>query len=118
MEFPELYEVSNFGNIRNKQNKLLKVWLQNSGYFQICFTIQGKSHRKLVHRVVAEAFIPNNLNKPYINHINGNKLDNSIHNLEWVTNSENILHARKTGLNPYNKPTEGLKLGGQKTRNI
>lgn len=104
------YEISSLGKIRNLQGKVLKTYIQNSGYEQIKINYQGLHIHKSIHRLVAEAFIPNPLNKEYVNHIDGNKLNNTVDNLEWCTNSENILHARKTGLNPYNKPTLGLKL--------
>jgi len=58
----------------------------------------GKKHTVSVHRLIANAFIPNPQNKPEVNHINGNKLDNNIENLEWVTRSENAQHAVDTGL--------------------
>lgn len=73
--------------------KYLFVVLQNNG---------SKKHKK-VHRLVAENFIPNPLNKPIVNHIDGNKLNNSVENLEWVTASENSQHAVNTGLRKYHK---------------
>lgn len=110
-QIPNLpYEISSLGKIRNLQGKVLKTYIQNSGYEQIKINYQGLHIHKSIHRLVAEAFMPNPLNKEYVNHIDGNKLNNTVDNLEWCTNSENILHARKTGLNPYNKPTLGLKL--------
>lgn len=110
-QIPNLpYEISSLGKIRNLQGKVLKTYIQNSGYEQIKINYQGLHIHKSIHRLVAETFIPNPLNKEYVNHIDGNKLNNTVDNLEWCTNSENILHARKTGLNPYNKPTLGLKL--------
>lgn len=104
------YEISSLGKIRNLKGKVLKTYIQNSGYEQIKLNYQRLHIHKSIHRLVAEAFIANPLNKIYVNHIDGNKLNNTVNNLEWCTNSENILHARKTGLNPYNKPTLGLKL--------
>lgn len=101
------YEISSLGKVRNKQGKVLKTYIQNCGYEQIKFT---SGIHKQVHRLVAEAFIDNPLNKKYVNHKDGNKLNNTVDNLEWCTNSENILHARNTGLNPYNKPTLNSKM--------
>lgn len=112
-DFPN-YEISNTGKIRNQNKKELKPFNQNNGYVQVQLYKDSFNKRFLVHRLVAKAFIPNNENKKYVNHIDGNKHNNCITNLEWVTNSENILHARRTGLNPYNKPTLGKKLGGQR----
>ena len=101
------YEISSLGRVRNLKGKILKTYIQNHGYEQIKVAF-NRTHR-LIHRLVAEAFIANPENKKYVNHIDGNKLNNSVNNLEWCTNSENILHARRTGLNPYNKPTTGIK---------
>ena len=57
-----------------------------------------------VHRMVAECYIPNPLDKPFVNHLNGNKYDNRVENLEWVTHSENMKHAWDTGLWKGRKP--------------
>ena len=107
------YQVSNLGNIRSKKrkvntcvdtrtfkSKLLKqIFNQHNGYKSVYIKYNDKQYRtKYIHRLVAEAFIPNPLNKREVNHINGNKLDNRVENLEWTTREENIQHAYKIGL--------------------
>lgn len=117
--FEGLYFISDDGKVRNHK-KELKGYINNGGYHCIdLYDLNSKRHKFLIHRLVAITFIPNPDDKPYVNHIDGNKLNNKVDNLEWVTNSENILHARKSGLNPYNLPTLGIKKGkASKYRNV
>ena len=68
------------------------------GYLQVKFTINKKTYHKYVHRMVAEAFIPNPNNYTDVNHKDGNKQNNHISNLEWVSHSQNIYHALENGL--------------------
>lgn len=68
------------------------------GYLTVGLSKNCKTRQIRVHRIVAEAFIPNPLKKPQVNHINGNKKDNQVWNLEWCNNSENMIHAYATGL--------------------
>lgn len=98
-----LYEVSNLGRVKGlerqgnwRDNILTQCMIGN--YVKVSLTVNGKSQNKLVHRLVAQAFIPNPENKPEVNHKDGNKLNNCLDNLEWVTKSENIKHAYRTGL--------------------
>ena len=107
IEYPDVrnntYEVSTFGRIRNvNTGKILKDQSDKSGYRIIWLSMNqintGKTFK--VHRLVAHAFIYNPMNKPEVNHINGDKSDNHISNLEWVTSSENQIHAVRLGLQP------------------
>lgn len=94
--FDSNYKVSNYGRIFSKRtNKILKGELTEKGYIRVALT---EHKRYLVHCIVAQTFIPNPENKPQVNHIDGNKQNNYVDNLEWCTQSENMRHALKTGL--------------------
>lgn len=106
-----LYQVSNLGNIksleRTKTNhskyqlvngRILKSSINHKGYVYVILYKNNKQKGYLVHRLVAEAFIPNPENKPQVNHIDGNKLNNHVSNLEWVSQQENMQHALSNGL--------------------
>lgn len=81
-----------------RKGKILKPKKHKDGYLFVTLTKEKSKKNFYVHRLVAEAFIPNPENKPQVNHINGNKADNTISNLEWVTNAENARHAYNNGL--------------------
>lgn len=84
--------------MRNPEGNVLKTQTDKKGYQRISCTVKRKRVRFKVHRLVADHFIANPLNKPQVNHINGDKTDNSVSNLEWSTGSENARHAINTGL--------------------
>lgn len=85
--------VTEQGDIINlKTNKPYSKWVDNVGYYQIVFRINGKKKYVRIHRLVAEMFIENPNEYNQINHIDGNKLNNNIDNLEWTTNSKNTQH--------------------------
>lgn len=126
---PDTYHISNKGRIRRIEliaktwygsrrvkECFLKTHISKNGYERIAITLaSGKTKNLSIHRLVAIAFIHNPQMKPCINHRNGIKTDNSIKNLEWVTYSENSLHAAKTGLMPPIKSMLG-KLGADHNR--
>lgn len=72
--------------------------INNCGYNRVAINVYGKQKRKLVHRLVAEAFIPKRRKRKLVNHIDGNKLNNNVSNLEWVTHKQNMRHASLHGL--------------------
>lgn len=89
----EDYYISSWGRVYStKVGKFLNPFLCGRGYLKVDLHINGKRTHKKVHRLVAEAFIPNVDHKPQVNHIDGNKLNNSVTNLEWCTNQENVQH--------------------------
>ena len=114
--FPD-YEISIEGNIRRKKSlKILSQSLSTKGYYQV--NIANKSRR--VHRLLAETFINNPDLLETVNHINGDKLDNNLSNLEWMSRSANSKHARDVlGCRPipYSKSNAEHHLKGKKGNN-
>lgn len=97
-------EVSNLGNVRcSKTGRPWYIKKDKIGYLCGQYKISGKRFSFKVHRLVAEAFLPNPENKPEVNHKDGVKHNSSLSNLEWCTRQENIRHAFDTGLNPKPK---------------
>lgn len=89
-----LYEISNLGSIRNFKTKAIKkTIICKNGYRRVSVSKNCHHKIKCMHRIIAEAFIPNPENKPQVNHKNGIRTDNSIENLEWMTAKENIRHS-------------------------
>lgn len=96
-DYEGLYQVSNFGNLySNYVKRNLQLSLDEYGYKQVILVKNGVRKRHLLHRLVAQAFIPNHENKPQVNHIDENKTNNNVSNLEWVTSKENINHGTRT----------------------
>lgn len=92
------YEVSSEGRVRRvKTGKILKYIISNNGYAtQIIYKNKTPKNFRL-HRLVATAFVPNPQNKPYVNHIDNNPMNNCVSNLEWCTSKENMDHCVKQG---------------------
>lgn len=130
------YQVSNYGHVKSIDRtivtkagyevfyvgRLLKLRVDKIGYIRVKLSVNRNSKLVLVHRLVAEAFIPNPEVKRYVNHINSVRIDNFINNLSWVTHAENMIHAGKFGNclrggdNPHSKTIVNCR--GEKFRSI
>lgn len=123
-EYNNYYEVSNFGNVRSldriaktkagvikpTKGKVLRLTLKNNGYKTVMLCVNDKRKRFHVHRLVAQAFIPNPENKSEVNHKDGNKANNNVANLEWNTKSENMQHAVLNNLCKIGEESRSAKL--------
>jgi hypothetical protein len=106
-DYEEHYEVSNTGKVRSyyygNKPKLIKPYITNKGYFRVGLRKNKIRKGYSIHRLVAETFLIKIDGKEHLNHIDGNKLNNHVSNLEWCTNSENIKHAFDNGLTTEKK---------------
>ena len=126
-EFEGLYQISNYGNVKSIKrknrcySKLLKLHQTGGrGIRYLCAVLSKNNKHKTfsVHRIVAQAFIPNSENKPEINHKDANKLNNFYKNLEWVTRQENVNHSVKNNLIPCGTRCNFSKLTEKEVRFI
>lgn len=107
------YEISNHGRFRNvKTGRILKPCINGWGYYQIRTCIDYVKRTFFVARLVAKAFVPNPDNLPEVNHKDGDKLNNHISNLEWVSGGDNQRHAYRTGLRKAAKGAANKLFGG------
>lgn len=94
-DFEGLYEVSNYGKVKSlkrKKERILKPSISRNNYYTVILCKDSKFYPRLVHRLVAESFLPNPQDKPIIDHLDGNSLNNCVDNLKWVTQKENCLN--------------------------
>lgn len=116
--FENYYKVSNLGNVISvRRNMQLKKMHDSDGYLLISLYKEQKIIKGKIHRLVAQHFIPNPENKKTVNHKNGNKNDNSVSNLEWMTPSENSIHSFQVLKNLPPNPNKG-KRGSQLSHSI
>ena len=92
-----------------KRNKMTPS-LSNCGYLMVCLRQNGKQYLKSVHRLIAQTFIPNPENKPQVNHIDSDKTNNTVSNLEWCTAKENQTHAIKAGIFAFSDKEHLIKM--------
>lgn len=115
--FEQFYEVNGFGDVRSidrevlykdgrrrvHRGQIVQPYKNKNGYYIIRFKFNGKNYRKSLHRCVAEAWIPNPLNLECVDHINANKLDNRVCNLQWITREGNITKKIEDGTAVVNR---------------
>jgi hypothetical protein len=117
--FEGLYKASSLGRIKNVKDCIKKLGPGSRGYLIIGLSKNNKRTTTGVARVIAQTFISNPRQKPCVNHLDGNKLNNKASNLEWCTDKENIAHAQATGLwKAYGEKHYSAKLKGVEVKQI
>jgi len=109
--YEEIYRVSNFGKVKSLKRisvsqgyqrlikeRILKSVFDGSGYLEVVLCKDKNQKTFLIHRLVAKAFIPNPKNKPQVNHIDKDKANNNVNNLNWMTPKENVNHVGVAGI--------------------
>lgn len=97
INYEGLYKVSNLGRVKDYKGNLKSTYINNKGYYCLSLYKDGKTHHPTLHRVVATAFIPNLESYSQVNHIDGNKQNNIVTNLEWCNQRQNYDH----GMNKF-----------------
>lgn len=129
VEFGTYYKVSNLGRVKSvdrmtngakSKGQIMKLRKDKDGYLMVNLSEKGKKKTYKVHRLVALAFLENPTNRPEVNHKSGDKADNTVDNLEWVTSKANMRHAHKNGLIAYAKGVKNsnAKLNDEKVLEI
>lgn len=118
-EYEGIYQVSTLGRVRSLDRldfaghqltgALLSICVSKNGYSVITLSKKGVMTQFRVHRLVAKSFLDNSENKPFVNHIDGNKQNNTLENLEWCTHQENMDHAYANGLVRNGDPMPGAR---------
>ena len=121
-DYEGLYQVSNYGRIKSFRRNAPMIFIRYKdakGYFSVGLKKRNvKAKYTKAHQIVAQAFIPNLKSKPQVNHIDGNKLNNRVGNLEWVTQKENIRHAYNIGLGKSGCENHNAKLTTEQVKYI
>lgn len=114
------YHITESGQVFSEfTNRWLKPsYSKGTGYYVVNIVKGGKRSPAYIHRLVAEAFIPNPFKLPEVNHKDGNKLNNNVSNLEWVTTLDNLKHAKETGLLAHGKDHYKTELSEKEVREI
>lgn len=104
-DYEGIYQVSNLGNIRNSKNKILHETITSKGYCVITLHKNGKRKKYKTHRLVAQAFLSNPNNLPQVNHMDENKFNNCVLNLEWCDNKYNSNYYVERHIRNYKEVT-------------
>lgn len=109
--FESYYGITDDGRVFSKRNQIfLKPYVNTGGYLRVNLTVGGKTTHAYIHRLVAEAFVPNPHNLSVVNHIDADVTNNRVENLEWCTQKDNIKHSRKLGNQHKDTPVIAMNI--------